>query len=279
MEEITSRKNEKVKFLADLGDDAKLRTETGLCVAHGTKLCVEAARFGCGIEQLWVTKRFLDANEKDIGPLVSKAKMIFFMSEEVCEKISPLRTPQGVVAAVKYSINQKEQQYISHNRIAALCAVQDPANVGAVIRVAAGLGYETVIMDGQCADPFSPKALRASMGAAFAIDIVRRENLADEIDLLKKAGHKTIAAALVRDAINISDIDTCDKLTIVFGNEGKGLPSGIISSCHCAAVIPISDKVESLNIATAAAIAMWELRICRPSLDTSSIYRQGQDND
>jgi len=260
VEEITSRKNEKVKFLVDLGDDTKLRAETGLCVVHGKKLCVEAARCGCGIEQLWMTKQFLDSDKKDAEPLVSKAEAVFLMSDEICEKISPQRTPQGVVAAVKYRINKNERQYISYSRIAALCAVQDPANVGAVIRVSAGLGYGAVVVDGQCADAFSPKALRASMGAAFAIDIVRCEDLTDEISLLKQAGHKTIAAAMVRGAINISEIDAGDKLTIIFGNEGAGLSDEIISACDGAAVIPVSDKVESLNVATAAAIAMWELR-------------------
>lgn len=260
MEIVTSRQNEKVKRVAALCDDTSLRAQTGLCVVHGYKLCAEAFRLGAGIEQIWLTQHYLDANKTSAKPLTDAAKEIFVMSESVRDKLSPQRSPQDMLAVVRIPASKGLDAVAGEQRLLMLWDIQDPANVGAILRSALALGYSGAVLSRGCADPWSPKSLRAGMGAQFGICLLPATDAAETITALKENGQIVLATALTTDATDIRDIEPSGKLTLVIGNEGAGLPEDVIGLCDKAVMIPVSDRVESLNAASAAAIAMWELR-------------------
>ncbi len=257
MDTITSRTNERVKEISALCSDASLRYEKGACVLFGAKLCGEALRLGAKLNEVWFTK---SANEScySLSELIENAEKTVLMSDGVEEKLAYLKTPTGVLAVAKIPVSGENQ---SAKRRVILSAVQDPANVGAIIRTAAALGIEEVVLSGDCADAFSPKALRASMGAAFAVGIRTCNRVEDEIQTLQEKGVLCVATALSKNSVPISEIDKSKSIALIIGNEGSGLSDAIIGRCDVSAIIPITDRVESLNAASASAIAMWELRI------------------
>ena len=260
MEYITSRQNAKLKQVVDLCADARYRRERGLCVAHGIKLCKEAARFGLTIESLWITAAADEKYGGQLSGLKNTARQVYCMTESVGQKISHERTPQGVAAVVGIPKAADIADFAAVGRIAVLDSVQDPGNVGAVIRIAAALGYDGVVLGGNTADPFSPKTLRASMGAAFVQRLAYSADLVKDLGILKESGHTVYAAILSDGAQDIADAEPSNKMTLVIGNEGSGLSPETVKACDGAVIIPITDRVESLNASAAAAIAMWEFR-------------------
>ncbi|MEA4912858.1 MAG: RNA methyltransferase [Oscillospiraceae bacterium] len=257
MNEISSRTNETIRRVAALCADAALRRAQGLCVVHGIKLCAEAAR-RTQLTALYVTDNALKKYAREIAAL--GVEDMTLVSEPVLERIDPLRTPQGVVGVARLPQAAAPGELAAGRRILALCSVQDPANVGAAVRTAAALGYAGVALSDDCADLFSPKALRASMGAAFAVKRTIFADGAAFARFLSEEGVLCVATALREDARPVTAVDTAGRLALFIGNEGRGLSSDIINACGACAVIPITGDVESLNAGAAAAIAMWELR-------------------
>lgn len=258
METITSRQNDRVKRVAALSDDVALRAAQGLCVVHGVKLCGEAMRQGADIAQLWLTEPMLA--DSTTASLRRAAGEIFVMSDSVRDKLSPQRSPQDLLAVVSIPKQLDVDALARRSRLILLCDIQDPANVGAILRSAAALGYGGALLAGACADPWSPKSLRAGMGAQFSVALATGLTPLAAIADLQQAGHTVLATALRDDARDVTAVSPPSKLTLAVGNEGAGLPDAVIAACDAAVAIPITDAAESLNAAAAAAIAMWELR-------------------
>ncbi len=264
MERITSRANERVKALAALCADGGARDETGLCVLHGLKLCREAVRLGLPLCELWAEEGAAARDAAAFEALSRQAGRVVLMSGSVCEKLTPQRTPQGFLATVRkpgmppFGAGSVPAQ--GGARLLVLDGVQDPANVGGMLRTAAALGYGAAVLSRGCADPFSPKALRGSMGAALALPLFWGGTGAQTAAALQAAGYLTVAAALDRSAAPIGEIPAQGALALFIGSEGGGLPEETVRACGQTAFIPITGRVESLNAAAAAAIAMWELR-------------------
>ncbi len=255
METITSRANERVKGIALLAESAGERRKAGLCVLDGLKLCAEASKRGF-LRELWLTQQVLDS----VGEAgLPESRETIIMTDNVLDRLSSQRAPQGAVGVADIPDLGDFGGLEGCRRVVVLCSVQDPVNVGATIRTAAGIGFDGVILCGDCADSFSPKALRASMGAAFAVKIVRCAQH-QAVEKLKGMGFFTVAAALNLRAKNITETERAEKTAVFIGNEGHGLPDEIADACDVTAYIPITDAVESLNANAAAAIAMWEMR-------------------
>ena len=255
MERIASRSNERVKRLAALAESAGARREAALCLLDGLKLCREAASRGF-LRELWLTDDALAGMD---GALPLPEDRVVLMSEPVAQKLSYQRTPQGVIGVAALPRMGGVDALRDCRRVAVLVSVQDPANVGTAIRTAAAVGFSGVLLCGACADPFSPKALRASMGAAFAVTLAACP-AEDAAPALRDEGFVTLAAALDAGALPLTDAPRGERLALFIGNEGRGLPDGVVKACEHTVYIPITDAVESLNAAAAAAIAMWELR-------------------
>ncbi len=136
--------------------------------------------------------------------------------------------------------------------------VQDPGNVGTVIRTAAAFGVDTAVLVGATADPYGPKALRASMGAAFRVNIIKTD-LEGLGGLLEDSGLTLYAAVLSEDATDIRDAERMPRAALAVGNEGHGLSDALLALCARKVIIPMREETESLNAAAAAAVALWEL--------------------
>ena len=138
--------------------------------------------------------------------------------------------------------------------------IRDPGNLGTIMRSAAALGVETLVLCGECADIYSSKTLRGSMGALFRLKTVRARDGVSAINALRESGRRVFAAALTSEALSLDETELKSDDCIVIGNEGHGLSSDIIAACDGCVIIPMSAGTESLNAATAAAIFMWEMR-------------------
>ena len=165
----------------------------------------------------------------------------------------------------------------SRMRIAVMEGIVNPANVGAIIRSAAALHIDAVLVTGDCADPLYRRAIRVGMGCVFQIPWTYIPPLSDGgINLLQELGFSVAAMALVEDTIPIDDpvLKQCSRLALVFGAEGEGLLPSTISSCDYTVKIPMSHGVDSLNVAASSAVAFWELGKTHSSMSKIVDYTQ-----
>mgnify|MGYP002625889707 CR=1 FL=1 len=239
MEIIRSRQNELIKRFIALGSDAKARREAGEFLCAGDKLLREAVSSGGEITCVLSTEPVSDLPFRLVTP-------------ELLGAVSPLQHSGGPVFTVRM---RPLPPAGSVRRAIVLENVQDPGNVGTVLRTADAFGIDLVILCGACADPYNPKTVRASMGAIFRQPVVRTElsGLPEALGGLPMYG-----AALRTDAADIRELpDT--PLAVAVGNEGKGLTEGLLELCEGTVVIPMRPWAESLNAGVAAAVAMWEM--------------------
>lgn len=257
MEYISSRTNPLVIRMAKLSDK-KYRDEEKLFPAEGIKLFEEI--LSCGIIPTYVF-----ATEKNAHLLesLSEKTKCYTVSESVYEKISCEKSPQGIFCAIKYLDNFHKSDTIYSGPLSAsvfcLSSLRDPGNLGTVMRTARAFGIGTLILSSDCTDLYSPKTVRASMGALFAVRTLRTPNLAATIADLQSKGYQTYAAALDSSAVTLSSLAVTPKTCFVVGNEGHGLSKEIIAACQNSVFIPMTETCESLNASVAASLLMWEL--------------------
>ncbi len=246
MEKITSVQNNKVKETAAL-KDTKTRKATGLFVAEGKKLVCELIR--CGISPV---RCFIREGTKlpcDVGQAE-----IFEVTDAVMKKMSSLTTPQDIIAVAK---EPKKSEKADETFIVALDGIQDPLNMGAILRSAEAFGVKTVVIGNTCADPYSPKTLRGAMGSVFRLDILTR-NLEEYLLEKKSQGFCIIGTGLDKSYVTVDKLCNWQKKVAVIGSEGRGISLEIRDVCDVGMFIPMSGQNESLNAAVAASIIMWE---------------------
>lgn len=239
MEILRSRQNELIKRFAALGADARARQEAGEYICAGEKLLAEALASGAEVVCT------LAAAPMD-------APGLRLVTPELLSAVSPLKNSPGPVFSVKMRPVPPPER---RSRVIVLENVQDPGNVGTVLRTADALGIDTVVLCGACADPYNPKTVRATMGAIFRQPVVRT-TLSGLPDAL--GGLPLYGAALREDAADIRELPKTG-LAVAVGNEGGGLTDGLLALCRGTAVIPMRPRAESLNAGVAAAIVMWEM--------------------
>ncbi len=246
-ETISSRKNQYILYLRRLAGESAFRREAGEFVCDGMKLLREAVEKGAQIRSvLWKespeTVEGLDCPRQYLAPA------------ELFDYASPMKNSPGPVFTVAMESGGGEEGL---RNALALETVQDPGNVGTVLRTAKALGIDAVILTGDCADIYSPKAVRSSMGAIFRQRVIYagREELRQ---LAKRNGLKLYAAALSDRAADIRRLDVKGSIVCV-GSEGQGLSRELIGLCDGEVIIPMAPGSESLNAAVAAAVIMWEM--------------------
>lgn len=245
-ETITSRKNERIVHLKKLGTSASYRRECGETLCDGHKLLKEAAEHGIRI------KTVLFCGEE---PDACGVERVYEVPRELIEAVSPMATAQNVLFSCE--IPQPSDTDSIGGRCIILENIQDPGNVGTMIRTANAFSIDTVMLVGSCADPFSPKTIRASMGAVFRQRIVQTD--IGGVERLRASGMKVYGAALSDRSVDIGEV--CLKnAAVVIGNEGSGLTDGMIGVCDGEIIIPMNPDCESLNAGAAAAVIMWEMR-------------------
>lgn len=252
---ISSRENQKIKYACKLQQSPAFREKEQLFFAEGPKLCLELAK-GCTNKVIYYTEQALH-QWPQLEQLEGKQ---YLVTEPVAEKLAGVPSPQGVFGLFEMP-NVTLEQLAPKGHYLCLEAVQDPGNVGTLIRSAAAFGFDGVICSTKCASPFGAKALRASMGAAARIPVVTVAEMPQAIAFLRANGVFTAAAALYRSRPLSEAVGPFENgVAIVIGNEGQGLTQETIEACDIAVRIPISQQVESLNAAAAGAVLTWHFR-------------------
>ncbi len=250
---ITSVKNSNVRKFRELIKDKRLRDSENSFVAEGDHLCGEAAKSGLKIRSVMATQRAAEKYPETFGLLTGKSREYFVITEQISEYISDTKSPQGIFA----EFEKPETFKPSGNRLVILDGVQDPANVGGIIRTSEALGIGGVIMSGNCADIYSPKTLRSSMGSVFRLPCITGDSQ-DIINLLKSEGYVLYASVLDDKAEKLGETSFPEKAAVVIGSEGAGISEKLRKACQHSLYIPIN-ITESLNAGAAAAIIIWEL--------------------
>lgn len=246
MERITSVQNNKIKEAAALSDSAK-RRRSGLIVAEGRKLTDELLR--CGITPI----RCFVKEGADIPQGLAGCEL-YSVTDAVMKKISTLSTPQDIIAIAR---EPSCRNIGDDGMILALDAIQDPSNLGAILRSAEAFGVRTVVLGHGCCDVYSQKTLRGAMGSAFRLNIVSRE-LTQFLAEQKARGYDIIGTGLDKSYRTVDKLHMSAKKVVVIGNEGNGISERVKSVCDFGMFIPMSGQNESLNAAVAASIVMWE---------------------
>ena len=259
MQQITSKENARLKSAAKLLQSKKARQEQGEFLAEGYRLCMDALRSGLLPRQTFVTEQGME--HQDCTELLRASEESYVIPQSLAAKLSDTRTPQGVFCVFAIPDNHARLAESKKNRVVILSSLQDPGNIGTIIRTAEAFGVDLVLMSSDCPDLYSPKTLRATMGGVFRMPIAVTDDLFGEIALLKQQGCHVYAAALKENSIPITEVSFAGASAVVIGNEGNGLDDATIAACTAPVIIPMAGKAESLNAAAAATVAIWEM--CR----------------
>ncbi|MCI8551996.1 MAG: RNA methyltransferase [Lawsonibacter sp.] len=248
MEYITSRNNRLIKHIRKLTSDREYRRSSGLFFGEGPKLLAEALKAGTAIETV-VTARGVDLPGLD-G--LWRAEVPADLLDSLCDT----KTPQGVLFLAKMP-DRTPPERLTGDRWLILDGLQDPGNVGTIWRTADGLGADGLVLVNHCADPFSPKTVRATMGACFRLPVYELE--AEELPgLLARSGLPLYAAALRADTRDIKGAQL-SRCAVVIGSEGRGVSPELLNRSEQTVKIPMRARCESLNAAVAAAVILWEM--------------------
>ena len=245
-ERITSRKNPLLQQVRKLLDSRKERQQSGLFVADGTKLLEEAVKWWPGLETVILTD--------GIQAQIPESVRTVYVPADVMESISPMRSPQGALFLCKLP---EQTAFAPKPGMLILDGIQDPGNLGTILRTADALQIPVVLLEG-CADPYSHKVVRASMGAVFRTPVVQTSWQAVK-DGCQQAGIAVAVTALSDRAKDIRDADL-KTMAVVIGSEGQGVRKEILDSAQAELIIPMDARCESLNAAIASAIVMWQMK-------------------
>jgi len=249
---ISSRQNALVKRFRDVarGEDPDRMLLDGdhlLREAIGSGIRIEAAAFADRVDGI----ELMRGAERGGADVVR-------VSDQVLTAMSPVREPSGVVAvAVKPALSLDDVLAKSPALVVMLSDVQDPGNVGAVIRAAEACGATGVVCSAATADPFGWKALRGAMGSTFRVPVVSKHDLDHAIAQARARGLRVFATT-AREGTPLPDCDLRTPVAILFGSEGRGLRDRIVAAADARVTIPMQRPVESLNVAVAAALVVYE---------------------
>lgn len=247
-EHITSRTNPLMTKIRKLASSRSYRRETGEYLGDGVKLLEEAARWGADITTVVYTEGAALPELPDTVRLVEVPK-------DLMASISPMEAPQGALFLAKLP-DQDLPEKLEGKRYLVLEGVQDPGNVGTMLRTADAYEADGLILLEGCADLYNPKTVRASMGAIFRTP-AWSGTLADLRSRLTDAGLPLLGAALREDTVDVRQADL-RRAAILIGSEGRGLSDAALAACDQTAKIPMGPRCESLNAAVAAATLLWE---------------------
>lgn len=254
---ITSSNNQQIKEVQLLLEKSKYRRETGLFVAEGIKMFLEAPL--PLVHKIYASEEFM---EKSIHAAKAVKLPHEIVSASVFKKMSATSAPQGILMVMKQpscSAKSLIEKVSKGGRLLVLNKVQDPGNLGTMLRTAEAAGMDGVIMDRGCVDVFNPKVIRSTMGSVYRVPFAVCDELLLVIEEMKKQGIKTVAAHLKGDSI-YDNIDYTKAAAVLIGNEGNGLEEAVSEQADIRIKIPMEGKVESLNAAISAALLMYEMK-------------------
>ena len=252
---ITSRENSLIKLVSFLQTSAKKRRENGLFVLEGLRICLDAMENSIRFDKLIVSETAASKYGDTVNSFALNADEGFIIPDSLFLRISDTKSSQGIIAVCKI-IERKSSEIDHRGRYVALENVADPANLGAVSRTAEALGASGLILSSDGCDPYSPKALRASMGTLLRVPVFIFDDFPSD---LKNTGLKSFACVVDKNAESIKEQKFKDGSVVIIGNEANGITEETKAASDRLVTIPMRGRAESLNAAAAAAIAIWEM--------------------
>lgn len=245
MKTITSKDNALIKEIQKL-KSRKGRQKSNEFILDGYRIVQHAIEYDADISHVLVTERFLDDHEWHYEGSTIK------VTHEIMKLLVETETPQGIIAIVKTS-----SQALGDGSIRFLDQVQDPGNMGTLIRTAEAAGFSGVMLRKGCVDPYSQKSIRSSMGSIVSIPIYMNATIEDLIALDRR-----ILGAALEGGKSYRDVDYDLECVLVIGNEGNGISKEVLEKVHERIYIPMKGEVESLNASIAGGILMFEIAAC-----------------
>ena len=245
-ERITARKNPLLQQVRKLLTSRKERQQTGLFVADGTKLLEEAVKWWPGLQTVILSD--------GVEVTVPESVRTVYVPADVMESISPMQSPQGALFICKLP---EKTEFAPKSGMLLLDGIQDPGNLGTILRTADALQIPVALLEG-CADPYSHKVVRSSMGAVFRTPVVQTT-----WETVKEACLQTgIPVAVTALSERAQDIRQAElnNMAVVIGSEGQGVRREILEAAQAELIIPMDARCESLNAAIASAIVMWQMK-------------------
>lgn len=248
-----------MRRLRRLGQKRSLRWTEGVCVLEGPDLIESALDAGVEFEGIYLdASRETPALRSLCATAESRGVRVFQLGYGVIEKVSDAQSPQPILAAVRF-VPRGLADLSPRGCVIVLHDLRDPGNAGTVIRTADAAGASAVILTGQSVDPYNPKTLRATAGSIFHVPVVLHESLTDVTAWFHAAGG-TSAAAVVRGGLDYYAAPLGADIMIVMGNESEGLSPADVSACSFSVSIAMSGENESLNVAMATGLLLFESR-------------------
>lgn len=255
MRSLSSRDNPYVKYLYGLAHSARDRRDAGQTVLDGAHLVKAALDAGRTFDQLVVSDQGLHNSE--IAQLVQRCPdgALTHLSDTLFAHVSPVDTPSGVLGVIDMPGAPPPPDF--DRSVVVLDAVQDPGNLGALLRTVAAAGLQDVLLTRGCAQAWSPRVLRAAMGGHFALRIHEQ---ADATQVLNDYPGEILATGVGAGAADLYALDLAQPVAWLFGAEGRGLSDALSALATQRVTIPMNAAVESLNVAVAAAVCLFEQR-------------------
>lgn len=247
MERITSRTNPLCTHFRKLASSRAYREEAGEFLCDSPKLLREASLWGAPVTAV------LHTPGAEVPGAPAGARLVE-VTESVMRSVSPMETPQGVVFSCRLG-DRRPPAALEPGRYLLLDGVQDPGNVGTILRTADAFGWTAFLLPG-CADLYNPKTVRSAMGVHFRRPVFQA-SLEEAAALMRSAGLPLYAAALRQDTADVRQVDL-RRCAVIIGSEGRGVSPAALALCGGTVKIPMRDTCESLNAAAAAAVVLWE---------------------
>lgn len=247
MEYVTSRRNSTVQQIKKLASNRKYRRQEGEFLCEGPKMWAEAVRWG------WTVSTLLTSDESILRECEGTPARLVLVTPELLSYAADTETPQKLVFTCRIP---DAPEALPGGRLLVLDGVQDPGNVGTIWRTADAFGADALVLLPGCADPWSPKVVRATMGACFRLPVLTCA-LEELTALLDREQISLYATALREDTRDIRTVDL-GRAAVVIGSEGRGVSEQVLARCAQTLKIPMRERCESLNAAMAAGIVLWE---------------------
>lgn len=258
MQKITSKDNDFVKHVKKL-KDKKYRDESNEFIVEGIKLVKEAIQEKAKIKQIVICEDCENSDNipKDLTYEIAKFECIY-VTKQIFTSLTEVKNPQGILAIIDKNSSTLKDEKIDYSQdiIVALDDLQDPGNLGTILRTVDSIGLNQILVSKGTADCFNPKVVRSTMGAIFRVNIIECENLKDTLKKTKKNGFEIMVTSLQTDN-SIYDVDF-NKKVIVIGNEANGVEADIQNMADKKVKIPMLGKAESLNASVATGIVLYE---------------------
>lgn len=259
MQKISSKDNPNIKLYIKLAGGKKYRKENGMFTLEGVRLIEDAVKENAELHSVFVTEGYLKKLSQQGEALnFPDSVRTFEITDEIGSKMSSTDSAQGIFAICKCLEKPKLIDTVKNGgKYLLLHSIQDPGNLGTIIRTADAVGVNAVFL-ADCCDLYNPKVVRSTMGSLFRLN-VSEIDFEEDFPLFEERGVPSFAAVIDSSAVSLTECDFSSGGVILIGNEGNGLPREVSDICTEKLTIKMQGNVNSLNAAMAAGIIMWEL--------------------